>query len=453
MKKSASKITAFFVLVSTTLFLTAGCGQESQSNGADTAQQTSAGTASSDLSENPPAAGGTLEFIMQQPDLNDGTYAQYEDFEAKTGVKISIEQLPTEQFGNLVLARAATNDLADLLGYHVGALLRALNPEENLIDITNEEFINNLDGQFINSVTVNGKIYGTPVLPINGGGVVYNKKVYEGLGLKVPKTWAELMDNCQAILDGGIIPVVGTFQVSSTAQMIWLSDFYNVTAAVPNFAEEYTANRIRLAETPVYVRSFEKMEEVYKRGFYNKDYLSTGRDDGLAKLARGEAAHYFGLTREINNIATNTPEYVEDIGFFPLPSDDAGIDGLTIWVPHGYYICKTTKNPEGARLFQEYMSSSDSVLAYTAKMAPTGPFLVKNVEMPKDIYPAIQTAVEYVENGKTQAAQEFVSPIKGPNTPQICVEASTGVKSPLEAAEAIDEDNAKFAKQLGLEGW
>lgn len=407
----------------------------------------------SDAASGTAASGGKISIIMQQPDLNDGTYAQFAAFEKKTGIKIEIEQLPNDQFHNLVTARAATNDLGDMVAYHVGALFRALNPEKNFVDVTNEPYMKNLDEQYLSTVAVDGKVYGPPVLPVNAGGVIYNTKIYKQLGLKVPATWKELMDNCQAIKDKGINPVVGTFQVVSTSQMIWLSDFYNVAAQIPSFAADYTANKLRLVNVPPYVRSFEKMVEVYKRGFYNKDYLSTSRDAGLTMLAKGEAAHYFGLTREIGNIARNTPELVNDIGFFAQPSDDPKINGMTIWMPHAYYIAKTTKNLEKAKLFQEYMSSPEAAAVYAERMVPTGPFLIKNVKLPDTIYPAIKSAVSYVNSGKTSAAQEFVSPVKGPNVPQICMEASTGGKTALETVAAIDEDNKKYAKQLGLPGW
>jgi raffinose/stachyose/melibiose transport system substrate-binding protein len=78
---------------------------------------------------------------------------------------------------------------------------------------------------------------------------------------------------------------------------------------------------------------------------------------------------------------------------------------------------------------------------------------VKGIPLPSDLYPATKDMLPYVEAGKTAPALEFLSPIKGPNLPQICVQTGLGLKSPLENAQEYDKDVAKQAKQLGLAGW
>ena len=75
-----------------------------------------------------------------------------------------------------------------------------------------------------------------------GGGILYNKKIYADLGLSVPTTWAEFAANNEAIKAAGIAPVGATFGADSTwtSQLFVLADYYNVQAAIPDFAEQYT---------------------------------------------------------------------------------------------------------------------------------------------------------------------------------------------------------------------
>ena len=73
-----------------------------------------------------------------------------------------------------------------------------------------------------------------------GGGVLYNKKIYADLGLSVPKSWAEFMANNEKIKAAGKAPVIQTFGETWTSQLFVLADYYNVQAAVPDFAEKYT---------------------------------------------------------------------------------------------------------------------------------------------------------------------------------------------------------------------
>ena len=81
-----------------------------------------------------------------------------------------------------------------------------------------------------------------------GGGILYNRKIYADLGLTVPKTWAEFEANNEAIKAAGIAPVGATFSATPwTSQLFVLADYYNVQAAIPDFADQYTDNEIKYA--------------------------------------------------------------------------------------------------------------------------------------------------------------------------------------------------------------
>jgi raffinose/stachyose/melibiose transport system substrate-binding protein len=85
--------------------------------------------------------------------------------------------------------------------------------------------------------------------------------------------------------------------------------------------------------------------------------------------------------------------------------------------------------------------------------APDGAFAIKNVKMPDTLFPASKDAIAYINANRTAPALEFLSPVKGPNLPQICVEAGMGLKTPAECAAEYDRDVEKQAKQLRLPGW
>jgi raffinose/stachyose/melibiose transport system substrate-binding protein len=82
-----------------------------------------------------------------------------------------------------------------------------------------------------------------------------------------------------------------------------------------------------------------------------------------------------------------------------------------------------------------------------------GPSVVNGVELPANAFGAVNDMLKYFEAGKTAPALEFITVVKGPNTPQICVEVGTGVVSPAEGAAALDADVELTARQLGLAGW
>ena len=184
-----------------------------------------------------------------------------------------------------------------------------------------------------------------------------------------------------------------------------------------------------------------------------KDFATTKFEQGLKLLADGKGAHYPMLTFALPTIATNSPDEVNDIGFFAQPGTDAAKNGATIWMPAATYIPKTTKNLDVAKDFLAFIASTAGADAVTAKVAPAGPYLIKGATLPDDVLPAVKDLAAYIDSGNSGPALEFLSPIKGPSLEQICVAVGTGQMTPADAAAAYDKDVEKQAQQLGLPGW
>ena len=149
--------------------------------------------------------------------------------ELHPNVTINIESRPGGTEGdNIVKTRLATEEMPDLFFYNAGSLLQALQPSKTLVDLTNEPFMENVDDAFKQTVAQDGKIYGVPNQTAMGGGILYNKKIYEDLGLSVPKSWDEFAANNEKIKEAGIAPVIATYGDTWTSQLFVLADYYNV---------------------------------------------------------------------------------------------------------------------------------------------------------------------------------------------------------------------------------
>ncbi|KAF9117275.1 hypothetical protein BGX30_005634 [Mortierella sp. GBA39] len=310
----------------------------------------------------------------------------------------------------------------------------------------------NVLDSFKTVVTSNGKVYGAPVGSTNAGGILYNKKVYADLGLSVPKTWDEFMAINEKIKAAGKTAVLASYKDTWTSQLFVLADFYNVQAQVPNFAADYTANKVKYATTPAALRGFEKIEEVYKKGYMNKDFLATTYDVALKMLATGEGVHYPMLSSGLDTIMANTPDQIDDIGFFAQPSDSADVNGLTIWMPSGLYINKDTKNADAAKKWVDYFVSPEGQAVFASKVKAAGPYVIKGATLPDDSYGAVKDMQHYFDEGHTAPALEFVSPVKGPNLENITVAVGSGISTGKKGAEDYDKDVEKQAQQLNLPG-
>lgn len=388
------------------------------------------------------------------------TVAQWESISAaftaqNPDIVLDIEIRPGGADGdNIIKTRLATNEMTDLFAYNTGSLFQALNPEANLMDLSDLEGQANVIDSFKTTVSAGGKIYGVPIGNAMGGGIFYHRPTYEELGLSIPQTWAEFMENNAKIKAAGKVAVGGTFGATWTSQLFVLADFYNVQVQEPDFAEKYTANQAKYASTPAAMRGFEHLQEVYEAELMNADFGAATFEEGVAMLATGEIAHYPMLTFAIGAIAQNNPDELQDVGFFAQPGDDASKNGLTIWMPGGVYMPKGTEHVEEAKKLLNFIASVDGCNAQVAANGFQGPFLVKGCEAPADVVPAVADMMPYfMEDGRTAPALEFLSPVKGPALEQITVEIGSGIRSAADGAALYDQDVEKQAKQLGLPNW
>jgi raffinose/stachyose/melibiose transport system substrate-binding protein len=375
---------------------------------------------------------------------------------ANPDINIDIETRPGGSEGdNLIKTRLATGTMADIFRYNSGSLFQAINPSQFLVDLTNEPWQADVQSSFKQVVTApDGTIRGAPMGAAMGGGIYYNRAIYEELGLTVPTTWAEFMANNDKIKAAGKVAVIQTYGDTWTSQLFVLADYYNVSAKDPNFASRYTANEAKFGTEAAAVRGFEKLQEVYDAGYLNEDFGAAKYDDGIRMVSSGEGAHYPMLTFATTAMAATYPENIQNVGFFAQPGDDAALNGLTVWMPDGLYIAQTTPNLEAAKKFVAFAASVEGCEAQTRAGGASGPYLVNGCTLPDDVPPAVTDMLPYfAEGGLNGPALEFLSPIKGPALEQITVEVGSGIRPAADGAALYDEDVRKQAQQLGLPGW
>jgi raffinose/stachyose/melibiose transport system substrate-binding protein len=415
------------------------------------------------------AAGTALTFAFAAPSFAETTLSISSDGNAETtaalealtkaftaanaDVKFELESRPGGAEGdNLVKTRLSTGEMTDIFQYNSGSLFQALNPIQNLADLSD------IQGGVVDSfkpvvTSTDGMVRGVPFGAAMGGGIYYNKPIYKELGLSVPKTWAEFMANNEKIKAAGKVAVAQTYKDTWTSQLFVLADFYNVQAANPAFAADYTANKAKYATTPAAMKGFEYLAAVNKAGYLNADFGAATFDDGVRMVANGEAAHFPMLTFALGNIKQNFPDKVNDVGFFAQPGDDAAKNGLTVWMPSGLYVSSKSANADAAKKFLAFVASPEGCKIMQDTNGATGPYLIKDCGLPADVPPSVADMLPYFQAGLTAPALEFVSPIKGPNLEQLTVEVGSGIRPAAEAAALYDKDVEKQAKQLGLPNW
>lgn len=375
---------------------------------------------------------------------------------AYPNVTVKVNYIPGGVEGDAIIkTQLASGTAADVFVYNTGALLQAIDPVRNLVDLKNEPWMKKVNTGFIPSATgADGGIYAAPYGAAMGGGILYNKKVYAQLNLKIPLTWNEFMANNAKIKKAGLVPVLNSFKDSWTTQLFVLGDHFNVAAAMPGFEKKFTENKIVLAKNKATLAGFSYLEQIRKAGYTNKDAAATTFAKALEYLALGKGVHYPMLTAGIDTIVTNFPTKAPDIGFFAQPGTNAKSNGATLWMPSGLYIPKTTKVLEEAKRFIAWTVSKEAFEVQNKVVPPSGPYFIKGAPVSGNLTGVFTDLYNYMQKkGASYPALEFLTPVKGPNLSQICVEIGTGQKTALEGAKSYQKDLQKQSQQLGLPGW
>jgi raffinose/stachyose/melibiose transport system substrate-binding protein len=401
----------------------------------------------------------SLTFLVDNGEATVATaQALVEAFEAENpDISIEVDTRPQGADGdNVIKTRLATGEMDDLFQYNSGSLMQALNPDQTLVNLQDEEYVGKFDENFVRSVSTDDGVYGVPMGQSMAGAVIYNKDIYAELGLEVPTTWDEFIANSEAIKAAGTAaPIVQTYGDTWTSQLFVLGDFNNVLAEDPDWAEKYTNNEAKYVDEPA-IAGFEHLQQAFEADLFNEDFASATYADGVSMVATGEGAQYPILTFAASQLMTTNPEAADVVGTFPLPGPDAETNGLTVWMPtNTVYIPKSTEGEklEAAKKFVEFLTTPESCDIQAASNAPQGPFVIEGCELPDDVPAMVSDLQPYFDEGKTNLALEFLSPIKGPALEQITVAVGSGITSATDGAAQYDEDVKKQAQQLGLEGW
>lgn len=393
----------------------------------------------------------TVSVLFTKNNIMDGFQLIFDAIEKKYNIKSEIEiRVGGAEGETIVKTRLAAGDMADIFIFNTGSKINDINPERNCVDLSS--YAPKLDPLYVASSSVGGKLYSVPIDYSAQGGVIwYSKSVYQKLGLQIPKTWKEFLDNCEKAQAAGYIGVLGTYKDTWTSQLIFLSEEYYIKSAMPDWPQQYTANKAKYATFPAALRSFEKLAETAK--YLNKDYLATSLQQGIEMIANGQVAHYSMQSHRLSFLDTNYPDKIADVGMFAQPGDDPNNQGITVWMPSGFYLYKNTKKADAARQWMDYLITQEAYDLYNSVVKPGGPPVIKGLKLPANSMPAILDLQKYFDANKYQPALEFESPVKGPNLEQLCIEVSSGRMTPKEAATAYDQDVQKQAVLLNLPGW
>lgn len=342
----------------------AGCGS---SSGGDAKDETAESTAGNEAAETEKAdsTGVTLTFLASQDWVYDAEMDLGQKFEAETGIKIDYQIVPSDQYYNLLMTKLNSGEGPDIFGGQSGTydIVSQYNVEKNAVDLSNESWVSYYDEFAKEQTSTGGTLYGSTYFDTTTDFyMVYNKKMYEEYDLEVPTTFEEFENNCQVLLDNGIVPF---FECAGDGwhHVMWFCEIGGkFEDLIPGIVDQLNNNEVKFADVPEFKQCLEQMQSLVDKGYFGDNYLSDEYASLGTALGTGEFAMSMCKPGSIDEIVeASDGEYTQDdFGQFLVPTLDNDVLNVHPCGP-SRFIYSGSKHIDEAKQYLEYMTQLDSV--------------------------------------------------------------------------------------------
>lgn len=339
--------------------------------------------------------------LIQQSRNYSGLQKMIEKLEKEENIKIDAQIVPDEESLNMIKMKLNSGECPDIIDYNIPAVYDIIDPESNFADMTGEEWVSRL--VIPENVTAkDGKIYGFPFLSVPGlHGFIYNKEVFDKLGISVPTTWEEFLQVCETIKTkgDGVIPIFmpKDFWVP---QILMTDNFAKSLGAkkAQEFGQKVMKNETKWTDVPEFAGVLDNYLKLFKDGYINSDFSSATYDDAIAAVADGKAAMHFNGDFFAASVLEANPQ--ANIGMFAMSMKD-GVDLITENMSStGFVAYKNSQNLDTVKKIFDLWSTPEYADLYFAERPAFPAFEgVNGGEIPSYL---TEINEQYIKGGKVQ---------------------------------------------------
>ncbi|WP_158563840.1 ABC transporter substrate-binding protein [Jiangella anatolica] len=410
------------------------------------------------------SADGTAEVqadrltVWVNPADPDAVMNVYDRFTEETGVEFEIIEMPSDAFESGVQTRWASGERPDILEYHATSLFWALNPEQNLYDLSEMPFVERERDILDFAGSFDGKVYAAITDTPSLFGIFYNRNVFAQYGLEVPQTLDDLASIC-ATLQAEAPGVTPIFESGGSA---WPTQILSGLMAMGSAQQaDGWSQQVLEQETTFdapdspFTAGIAAYRGLHDSGCFNSDATTAVFEDSIVAVSEGTAAMVAlpsGLldmfTAQLGGDVAVTNETIG----FAYPSADGAVSAWAPNVAGTWYVPKTgdAERESTALAFIQWVTGD----GYQDFVDESGTFpVLEGAEPPASGITGVREELQRAFEDST--AYAFNSDLIGFNSE--FANYMTGLLSGSETPESIAERSQtafeQAARAAGLPGW
>ncbi|MDI4649565.1 ABC transporter substrate-binding protein [Cohnella hashimotonis] len=349
MKKSL-----FYTLMLIVLAMVTACGNNSGGNGNSASSAASSASSSGTAEESPSAqadaSGESVKLTIGSWRTEDK--AAYDKIAAQfheQNPNITVEFSPTKntEYNTVLNTQLMTGEGPDIIHLRPYVAGKQVADSNFLVPLDGTAGLDQLPSDLLIAATgSDGKVYGAPILK-NAALVLYNKKLFDKLGLAEPKTWDELLKTADTLKQNKIVP----FAFGSKEG--WILSLTHGAIGPVAYGGNGFVKKITTGQTDFTSKEFTDSVQLLKdlEPYYPDNYEGIGMDDMRNMFVTEQAGMMIMGDWEIAVMRKMNPDLQLDA--FPVPTKD-GKASVSTWVDGSFAINKNSKHQDAAKKFIEF---------------------------------------------------------------------------------------------------
>jgi raffinose/stachyose/melibiose transport system substrate-binding protein len=317
----------------------------------------------------------TIRFFHKWPEPEHMDYYNWviDQFEAAhPNIKVEMEAVADEPYKDKIRVVMASGDVPDIFFSWAGEFSWKFARAGRAMALDDAFYGTDWKDDVINSAAEpykwDGKLYGLP-MRINAKFMVYNKAIFEDLGLSVPTTWDEFLAVCAALKDAGVVPI------AFGNEFPWASSHYvgDLNAKLVSgdvIQSDYllTGEADTLFTDPGYVEALRRFKTLGDEGYFNQGANALQHSLARSSFIAGRAGMMYIELEEFVTVADGMG--ADAFGFFQFPSGTggAGDQNLLTGAPDGFMVSAESAHPDEALMFLRFLLSPEMGAEYVRRL-------------------------------------------------------------------------------------
>jgi raffinose/stachyose/melibiose transport system substrate-binding protein len=244
---------------------------------------------------------------------------------AYPGITFDTQIVSSAQQGPLMSTQLRAGNAADIFVFGGGRAspigVNVYSDQKLLVDLAGRPFTKRLAKGLRVGLQTGKSIWGVPMGVSLTSIIAYNVDMFAGLGIRVPTTFAQMLNVCRKISAAGKIPLA--IGLADTARIAFF--FANIGNAVyaadPTFNFERLHGKITFATSPGWKRAYQQILDMKNADCFSKGASGVTSEQAPAQFARGEAVMYPGASQQASLYLNVNPKL--NYKTFALPADKA----------------------------------------------------------------------------------------------------------------------------------